>query len=815
MLVGTAPNCSRRAGKCPLAVVARHAVIRRHGDWGQFISANNFAENCNSLRNNYADNDWVKQRRTKESSHHKIRGFNVASHYKPCNYTQNNWLHPGHNGGIFIKIKGKTHHFLHDFWIFKVALFKAFKFKQIEIHQYGSNYAGIKRNSGPPKKSKQYGHSQSNKPSCCSQEKKLLRFIKEFFVRIHCESPRFIYSIIAQFTNYPKQITHNINNDPEEKIMSDKSRIVEGGQLFMHRMRMFKQTMKLVLSLSCVSIILLTAAMIFWQFDWYDCYIAIMYSWAKTKLTLQLIMPKSYNYIDFYARNLTFMRIDSLKFMRDPYVLGTTTRILASLKSVVYYSPILVLVSFVSSVKFFGVYSRQQRASLSSKKIMRGTEIVEPKELSEILNKQHKCSDLMLDNLPLVKDKETSHILITGTTGSGKTNCIHTLLPQIRRRGNSAIVIDMTGDLVSRYYRPGKDIILNPLDERSLNWNVWDECLNEEDLESFAEAFIPQRGGGQDPFWGESSRSILTAAITKTRDERDIQALYDIIVRKDLWSYHGFFEGTDAASYTDKAGGKTTLSTRSTLASHIACFRHLSNNQENRFSIRKWIKSEPQDQWVFITSTPCQRQLLRPLMSAWLNTAINGLMSLEPDDNRRLWLIIDELPSLNNIPALKMGLAEFRKYGGCILAGVQSFPQLSEIYGNSIAHAMLDLFNTKLIYRTSDPSTSEWASKIIGESEYIESQESLSFGANSVRDGVSLGKAERIKKLVLPSEVANLSDLECFVKYPGNYPSTRLKLTYKKIHKNVISFIEKAKANDETSYLEQLEEKKIYLVHEN
>ncbi|MGK3808192.1 type IV secretion system DNA-binding domain-containing protein, partial [Enterococcus faecium] len=66
----------------------------------------------------------------------------------------------------------------------------------------------------------------------------------------------------------------------------------------------------------------------------------------------------------------------------------------------------------------------------SKKKLERGNHIVSAKQMKGILTRANVDSDLCLDKLPLIRDKETSHILITGTTSSGKTNCFHTLLPQ-------------------------------------------------------------------------------------------------------------------------------------------------------------------------------------------------------------------------------------------------------------------------------------------------------------------------------------------------------------------------------------------------
>ncbi len=573
--------------------------------------------------------------------------------------------------------------------------------------------------------------------------------------------------------------------------MSHKFRAVEGGQLFMHRLRMFKQTMRVALAFSAISVALVLLGIFLWRFDWYDCYTAIMCWWAKAKISMQALMPNSYKNLDIYLRNKTLVRIDSFKYINDFYVRDVTARVAATFVEMLVWAPILVCVNIVGSFIFFGRFSKKQRSSLSSKQVLRGQELIKPSELASKLRSSNQASDLQLDDLPLVKDKETSHILITGTTGSGKTNCLHTLLPQIRKRGNSAIVIDTTGDLVARYYRKGQDIILNPLDQRGEGWNLWQECNNSAELESFAEAFIPHKANSHDPFWETASRKVLVTAIDKLRESQSIKELYDTIVTAEANTYHHFFAGTEAASYTDKAGERMTLSIRANLTSQIACLKSFGNEQGEGFSIRQWVRAEPMDQWLFITASPTQRALLRPLLSAWLNTAINSLMSVEPNESRRTWLIIDELPSLNKIPSLKTGLAELRKYGGCVLAGVQSYPQLIDIYGQSSSQAMQDLFNTKLMFRTTDPSSVQWVAKLIGETEYAESQENLSFGANSIRDGVSLSKAERIRQNVLPSEVANLSDLECFVKYPGNYPSTKLQMTYKSLPKIAPSFEER------------------------
>lgn len=69
---------------------------------------------------------------------------------------------------------------------------------------------------------------------------------------------------------------------------------------------------------------------------------------------------------------------------------------------------------------------------------------------------------------------------------------------------------------------------------------------------------------------------------------------------------------------------------------------------------------------IFITSTPNQRVMLRPLIAAWISIAIKALMNRNINNTHsNMWFVIDELPALHKISSLPIALAESRKYGGC------------------------------------------------------------------------------------------------------------------------------------------------------
>ncbi|MBA2611511.1 MAG: type IV secretion system DNA-binding domain-containing protein, partial [Bacteroidetes bacterium] len=263
--------------------------------------------------------------------------------------------------------------------------------------------------------------------------------------------------------------------------------ITQGGQVHIHQLRMLKQILiagsivAFVSGLGCF----VWKAQNLPKYDWrmfYETY------WAKfmiasnpvgnhPRLTQMYTPPIKWAPIKgvplkgapFKGRSY---KRSCLSVLNDPLLKKTTQRMEVILEHIACQS-----LKF-SGLMFLGVMGLWFFMGRSHKKPQhqRGNMLVSWQSLRAIIRETDQDSDLKLAGLPLLKDKETSHILITGTTGSGKTNAFHVLLPQIRKRQNRAIVVDVTGDYVSRYYDPMTDIILNPLDTRSLSWNPWADC---------------------------------------------------------------------------------------------------------------------------------------------------------------------------------------------------------------------------------------------------------------------------------------------------------------------------------------------------
>lgn len=87
---------------------------------------------------------------------------------------------------------------------------------------------------------------------------------------------------------------------------------------------------------------------------------------------------------------------------------------------------------------------------------------------------------------------------------------------------------------------------------------------------------------------------------------------------------------------------------------------------------------------------------------------------------------------------------------------------------------------------------------MLGDREETSPQENISFGANSMRDGVSLSRQTRQTPLIMPAQLSQLRDLSCYLKLPGDYPCAKLEMKYQKAGAfGMPAFVLRAEEGDE------------------
>lgn len=123
---------------------------------------------------------------------------------------------------------------------------------------------------------------------------------------------------------------------------------------------------------------------------------------------------------------------------------------------------------------------------------------------------------------------------------------------------------------------------------------------------------------------------------------------------------------------------------------------------------------------------------------------------------------------------------------------MQSFSQLEKVYGRSGAAEIFDLLNTRAFFASPSHEMAQLVSKELGDEEIDDTRENYSYGANSIRDGISLGKNRITRPLVTYPEIMGLDPLTCYLRLPGQYPITKLELHYQKRSIKAAGFLPRA-----------------------
>ena len=558
---------------------------------------------------------------------------------------------------------------------------------------------------------------------------------------------------------------------------------LRGGQTVFHGIRMWSQLFQAAMLFAAFTTVAVPGWNLWHNTTGAEWYAAGMATLAETKLALGYD-PDSGQEIRFEDGTVRILAIRDIA-MSVP-ALEARGKILDG----VLASAWLGLKTGGGMIALFLAVFWYRGMQLGRQKRIRGAELVTAAELHRRVRPLHlrfldrapggkRIRPYRIAGIPYPERTETQHTIVSGTTGSGKTVLISDLVAQIRARGERCVIYDKMGSYTATFFDPARDVLMNPLDARAPRWSPFLEARNPRDFDMMAAALIPQQKDTVDPFWVTAARQLFAngAGVLREKGVKDNRVLVDHLLKTDLSALAQAMEGTVAQSIVDPENPKTALSVRAMLTANLAAFEFLPD-EGTPFSIREWISRETQDGFLFLTSRGDQHASLRGLISTWLEIAVNAMLSLAQDDGRRIWVILDELPTLHQVPSLQPGLAESRQFGGCFVLGVQVASALRDLYGRNGAETISGLCGTRVVLAAPDRDTAQWSADSLGRSEVEEISEGYSYGANTIRDGVSLTPRRELRALALPSEIMRLENLSGYLKFPGPLPVASIRLKY-------------------------------------
>ncbi|ANI80070.1 type IV secretion system DNA-binding domain-containing protein [Sphingobium sp. EP60837] len=590
------------------------------------------------------------------------------------------------------------------------------------------------------------------------------------------------------------------------EVQRNSGNFTRGSQLLSHELMMWLSGAKM--------------PVIFWFFVFLSCWFGIM-SVKLDEHGFQLICMKVYaelwDWVDLDPMKRVNVTLASGKIVRTimsavPYIPDVIRAWAVAMKGLLGSFLLSVFITVPAAIAFVDM-SKRRGKSILQERHERGAMLVDVELLrSEIIEHNRikfeedvaqlcpgmKPADVLrlpfadrkgrgihhpysLGGIPFPYRLEQSHVMLIGTTGSGKTTELRSLVAQMRARQDSAVIFDLTGAYVESFYDPARDTILNPMDERCPAWSIFNDCSTHSDFTSAAAALIPSDGGSSEPFWALAARTLFIEMCIRLieRGEATNLALSENLMTADLGRVHRYLSNTIADPLTAPEAARMAESIRAVFNTNAQVLRFLPEEGEP-FSIRRWITGEKKPGAIlFITSHYLDLPMNKALLTLWMDLAINNLMAMPRTRSLRTWFIFDELGALHRLPAIENGLQTARAYGGAMILGLHSFEKLVEVYGEHGAKNLASLARSKLILATSDLDTAEQCARYIGNREVRQMDEAYSYGYNNTRDASTLTPRKQTEPLVIADDITNLPSLHAFVKFPDGFPAARLVLQYK------------------------------------
>lgn len=432
------------------------------------------------------------------------------------------------------------------------------------------------------------------------------------------------------------------------------------------------------------------------------------------------------------------------------------------------------LVAGIVAAVLVYVLARETFKGAAFAKFYRGTRLAAAKALARE-TKERGRKQITIAGVPVPTKAEATHFSVGGATGTGKSTIFKEMMFSAMQRGDRMVVLDPDGEFLSSFWRKG-DKILNPFDARTEGWSFFNEIREDFDFERYARSIIQPSNSAESEEWYDYGRLLFHEVARKlyNSDRRNatIAEVFEWTNKKPAEELEAFVEGTNAQSLftgNDRASNSVRFVLSNKLAPHLKM-------PPGDFSLRQWL-ADPKGGNLFITWNENMRAALRPLITTWIDSIFTSILGMTPDPHRRIWAFLDELESLERLPTLGDALTKGRKKGLCVVSGYQSYAQLEYVYGDKLAETMLANHRSAVVLAVGrgGERTVERMSKALGQHEVRRYRE----GHNQPWDRMgSRSRHEETKpeRVVMPSEIMALPDLEGYLALPGDLPVGRFKL---------------------------------------
>lgn len=337
----------------------------------------------------------------------------------------------------------------------------------------------------------------------------------------------------------------------------------------------------------------------------------------------------------------------------------------------------------------------------------------------------------------LTYDALSRGLLAVGSTGSGKTNLIKTLLSGVLNivgQEDIVIIFDAKQDFFHRFFDAAnpRHIVISSLPEHrkySRSWNLFDELpegLSPSDdgvqnaLLELSAALFRSQESQQQPFFHMAARDVFrmvltaflrTAECSGSRTRLNNEALLDFLDNASTeqllqmagpgFGYIRSYLGMPSAPTPQSLGVEGVLHAM-TASQFVSVFRHPSPRGE--FSMRRLIR-EKGGRVIFLEHDLARGTALAPLISLLFDLAVREQLSC---GRGNVWLFADELSVMPYVQRLTDACNLGRSQGVKTVVGLQSISMLLDRYGQERGNSIAAGFVNAACFKAVDAPTREY-----------------------------------------------------------------------------------------------------------
>ncbi len=552
-----------------------------------------------------------------------------------------------------------------------------------------------------------------------------------------------------------------------------KNKAHEGFEVFFNGLQMSLKMIFILLLVAVLLHVVLSATLIFLDIKMEGLKVVLFWLFSKALHWMQISINISFpNPAGSVVQTTTDIIVNSPAI--EKYAVSCLSRmgeIIFLLCSIYLLVPVLVL--------FFKKKSVRQVED----EYIRGSKLITIPELERQIKENGDKVDLPFGGPKMPISAENRASMVVGRPGTGKTAFLMQLLARLKERSRTenikVIIYDFKGDFCEKFFEPEKDLLFNPLDKRSIGWNLFNEIKNIPDFTAIASSQIPLSISNQDPFWPDAARALFSSILIYLykNDLKSNEEIWKMLTderKRIAKNLEHMDEAKKGYRFIEDSASKQAMSVFATLMQYTQSFEYMPGLNSN-FSLQSWLEKE-ESSFLFLTNTVDAQDALKPILSLFIDLLARKLLSLPDSQTRRIFFLLDEFPTLHRLPSLVSLLTLSRSKGGCPILGAQDFTLIDEIYGERKRKSIINAMSNYAIFAINDPDTSDYCSRLIGDAEYKEADLNISMGVEDFKDGKSFNFRTKKEPIFLPSEIRNFPELQCVAKFSGYNPVfTKLK----------------------------------------